>query len=120
MRSELWIPGRLCGLNELMLDRTARIRGKKSARMAIMAVCFAARIPRYEQAYVDFEWVEPNKRRDPDNFSSAGRKQVLDALQHAGVIPGDGWRHILGFTDTWRCDPANPGVRVVLRSPGEP
>lgn len=117
MRAELWIPGRLVGLNELMLDRSARIHNKKRSRVTIMAICFTARIPTFEQAYLDFEWVEPNKRRDPDGFTSGGRKVILDALQHAKVLPGDGWRHVLGFTDTWRCDPAAPGVRVVLRAP---
>jgi hypothetical protein len=120
LRAELWIPGRLCGLNELMLDRSVRIRDKKKARLAIMALCFAARLPRFERAYIDFEWVEPNKRRDPDGFTSGGRKVILDALQHALVLPGDGWRHVLGFTDTWRCDPTAPGVLVVLRAPEVP
>lgn len=60
-------------------------------------------------------WVEPGKRRDPDNIR-AGVKFILDALVAEGALPGDGWRHVHGLSDTYEVGPV-PGVRVTLTGP---
>lgn len=62
---------------------------------------------------VHLEFVEPNQRRDPDNLCGAASKLILDGLVKAGVLDGDGWKHITGLSFSWRV--GNPaGVRVVL------
>lgn len=65
------------------------------------------------KVYVNFYWYEKNKRRDLDNIAFA-KKFILDALQTAKVITGDGWREITGFTDKFFVDKENPRVEIVL------
>ena len=63
---------------------------------------------------VDFIWYESDRMRDKDNISSA-KKYILDALQKAGTLQGDGWKHINDFTDKFIVDKTNPRVEVTLR-----
>lgn len=57
--------------------------------------------------------VEPNRRRDPSNFSAGAQKIIEDALQAAGRLEGDGWKHIGGFSHWWAVgDP--PGCLVLV------
>ena len=52
------------------------------------------------RVYLSFVWYCPDRRKDPDNISSAGRKMILDGLTQAGIIKDDSWRLIEGFSDT--------------------
>ena len=62
---------------------------------------FIKGLPKFTSpVWIDFHWIEPNKKRDPDNIVSA-KKYILDALVNAGVIPNDTMKWISGFTDTW-------------------
>lgn len=92
----------------------AQAKAKHSHEIGLLAK--AAGIPAFEAAHFTFHWVEPNKRRDPDNVAAGGRKFCLDALQQCGVLPNDGWKQILSFADTFEVNAANPGVMVVLRA----
>ncbi|WP_447973932.1 hypothetical protein [Nitrospira sp. Kam-Ns4a] len=72
-----------------------------------------ARLRPVPRAFVQFVWREPTRRRDPDNIAAGGRKLVLDALVAAGILPGDGWAAIQGWSDRFIVgDP--PGVAVTL------
>ena len=62
-----------------------------------------------------YTWYEPNRRRDKDNVCFA-RKFIQDALVAAGVLQGDGWQHIAGFTDTFAVDQSNPRIIVEISS----
>lgn len=62
---------------------------------------------------VHFFWVEPTKRRDPDNIRT-GSKFILDALVKAGILPTDGQKTVWKITDAFRCDKKNPRVDVIL------
>ena len=117
----LWISGPLPGQNELV----AAAKGfggrgygyskiKRQWKDAVCLLARAAHLPRYERAHVAFEWVEPNRRRDPDNVSGGGRKLILDGLVAAGVLPGDGWANVAGFAEAWRVDAQRPGVIVTI------
>jgi Holliday junction resolvase RusA-like endonuclease len=110
----VWIPGRQVGLNDLLYDRGKRVGKSKSA--GAMALLFrAAGVPRLARIALSVECVEPNMKRDPDNAVGGAVKVALDALQHAGVINNDGWKHIASLgPHTWRCDPAAPGVMVTI------
>lgn len=72
-----------------------------------------------------FEWHEPNKRKDPDNVSSAGKKAILDGLQkinldnddpNSMLLPNDNNKHIHGFLDIFVFDKQN-FVRVYQLGP---
>lgn len=62
-----------------------------------------------------YTWYEPNKRRDKDNISSFGRKVIQDALVQCGVLEGDGWKHVAGFSDRFEVDKTNPRIEVLIR-----
>ena len=59
-----------------------------------------------------FGWFCKNRRKDPDNISSGGRKIILDALVTAGVLRNDGWKDIEGFSDAFFVDAKDPRVVV--------
>lgn len=68
--------------------------------------------------FIIFRWVEKNKRRDHDNVAFA-KKFILDALVKAGILKGDGWKHVTGFLDTFDIDEENPGVEVCIVEVGD-
>ena len=125
MRQSLWIPGPLPGLNELLAAaRSAHGRGSAYASLkrqwgdTVWALAKAAKLKPVACAELVFEWREPNRRRDPDNVSSAGRKLILDGLVKAGVLSGDGWEGIYSFQDWWFVDRMEPGVLVKIADAG--
>lgn len=121
MTCQLWIPGRLPGLNEIVESAKgfggrgfgySKLKRQHTERMTLLAR--AAKVKRFDVPVVlTFKWVEPNRRRDRDNVAAA-KKLILDALVKAGVIASDGWHHVIGWTDTFAVDPAKPGVLVTL------
>ena len=64
-----------------------------------------------EPCFYIFEWHIPNKRKDPDNISSLGRKLIFDSLQVAGKLPNDNLAYIVGTADVYTID-GFVGVRV--------
>ena len=61
---------------------------------------------------MEYTWYEINKHRDKDNISSYGRKIIQDGLVKSGVLQGDGWSDIDGFSDSFEVDKENPRVEV--------
>lgn len=120
VRSEVWIPGPMPGMNEIIAlarrNRYASAGQKKQWTQRVAFATAAAKVPQYKWATFEFEWVEPNRKRDPDNIASA-RKFILDGLQQASALEGDGWFQIRGWSDRFRVTRDkgdSPGVRVVL------
>jgi len=134
MRVErLWIAGRMPGLNELLDMRGAppvkrRTRSGRIVRVqnpayheakehwagVIALLVGHARIqPWPTGAHFVYEWHESDKRRDPLNFAAGGQKFIEDALQECGVLPNDGWKHVLSFAHRWK-QSDRPGVLVVM------
>lgn len=116
----LWVPGRMPGLNEVIAAAKgmggrghAYAKMKREWRETIWALCKAARLRPMKRVRLAFLWVEKDKRRDPDNVSSAGRKLILDGLVKAGVLPGDGWAAIESWSDAFAVE-ARHGVAVTL------
>lgn len=109
----LFVPGPLPGLNELFAarGRTRQIgaarqtseyaRAKKRWSGVIALLVRVNRIEPIEPSAWTWLWVELHRRRDPDNFSAAGRKLVLDGLHDARVLRSDGWTHVLEQRDHW-------------------
>jgi Holliday junction resolvase RusA-like endonuclease len=67
---------------------------------------------------LSFRWYEPNKKRDLDNICFA-KKFILDALVSNGIIIADGWKGVIGFTDTFFVDKENPRIEVDIQEAGE-
>lgn len=121
-----FIPGRLPGLNE-MLAAARSSKGKFSmfqkmkketedkiafhvcAQLSQMRVEFK----KINFADIEFEWIEPNIKRDKDNIV-AGRKFILDAMVYCGVLTSDGWKGVEGFSDSFRVSD-RPGVKVTIK-----
>ncbi len=115
--AEIWIPGRLPGLNDLIFSNVGkRIKVQGAAVGRVVLLAQLARLPRFERARFVFVWVEPDRRRDPDGIAGGGRKVVLDGLVQAGVLPGDGWDHVSGWSDHFELNKAAPGARVRILS----
>lgn len=114
----LWVPGPMPGMNELLAAGNKR-RGKWNGYDALkrqwgaIVVAAARPLPGFTRARLDFVWREKNKRRDPDNVAGAGRKLILDGLVNGGVLPGDGWAQVAGWTDVFEVSD-EPGVRVTI------
>lgn len=107
MTAQLWIPGPLPGLNEMIAAaKGAGGRGIAYSRMkrqwtdTVWALAKSNGLPSFQRtvSFV-FEWREASRRRDPDNVAAAGRKLILDGLVKAGVLPGDGWNSVVAWTD---------------------
>lgn len=109
------IEGRLPALNDYISamnkNRYAGNKMKQDETERVRLHCL--RVKKFKTpVYIDFVWYEPNARRDPDNFTSMGRKFILDGLVKAGVIPDDSQKWVLGWSDDWAVDKKNPRVEV--------
>ena len=125
-----FIPGALPGLNDLLAWAKSRgdTIGRKGKRRwssyaeqkrvweeAIFVVIRNGKLSPYSgPVFIDYLWQEPNRRRDPSNIAAGGRKFIEDALVRAGILRGDGWRFIGGFTDRFVLDKKRPGVTVSI------
>jgi len=65
-----------------------------------------------------FEWIEPNKRRDPDNIIG-GMKFIFDGLQMAGIISNDGWKDVGDIGNYFSINKGSPGIVVRIWSNDE-
>jgi hypothetical protein len=122
----LVIPMPLPGLNELLAWAKSR-RGawsqyatqKRHWEQWLVQLIQAQRIRPVARVWLWLLWVEPTRRRDPDNIAAGGRKLLLDALVASGVLPADSWRVIQGWTDQFLVDPDRAGVYVILEARAE-
>lgn len=121
MNAALWVPGPLPGLNEL-IDAAKGYGGrgagyarlKRSWTDTVWLLAQAAKLGTFDQPVtIAFLWRERDRRRDPDNVAAGGRKLILDGLVKAGVLRGDGWRHVAGWADEWSVE-REPGCLVLL------
>ena len=113
------IPGNLPGLNLLIAaNRANRYKGaklKKDADMQVIAAirkCHVGAVKGYP-VEVRIWFYEKDRRRDIDNVYSGG-KYVLDALQEAGILKGDGQRYVNRLRYVHCTDPHNPRVEVEI------
>lgn len=117
----LMIPGRLPGLNDyIAAERANRHKGAKmkavNGDIAVISIRQCMRGVRIEKpVFMEYTWVEPDKRRDKDNISSFGRKVIQDALVDAGVLKDDGWKYVVGFSDRFEVDKKNPRIEVLIK-----
>lgn len=117
----LTIPGMLNNLNDyIAAERAHRQKGAKmkasNGDIVAVAISQCLRGVRIERpVFMKYLWVEPNRRRDLDNISSFGRKVIQDSLVDAGVLKDDGWKYVVGFSDSFEVDADNPRIEVRIR-----
>lgn len=117
----LVIPGRLNNLNDyISAERTNRYKGAKmksdNERDAVFAIRECLRgVKITSPVFMEYLWVEKDKRRDLDNISSFGRKVIQDSLVKCHVLANDGWKEIIGFSDRFAVDHDNPRIEVRIR-----
>lgn len=132
MEQKLWVPGPMPGMNEILDAKTRAIGGwqgatgkyskrhtlynglKKEWNEKIQRMISNQCVSPMGKAYITFYVIEPNRRRDPDNFTSGAIKFILDSLVHAKVLDGDGWKCVHGLASFW-CVGDLPGVAVFIR-----
>ena len=105
MIQSMFIPGILPGLNEIIKASISRHPKFKDAKFTgyarmknemmdrIGLYIIQARLKPVKEAYIEFQWNERGKKRDPDNIA-CGKKFILDALVKSGILKGDGWKQI--------------------------
>lgn len=116
---KLIIYGRLAGLNDY--TKACRTNTYVGAKMkkdteALIGAYIKQQLNCVEfegQVELNFEWYEPNKRRDLDNICFA-KKFIFDALVSNKVIFADGWKGVKGFTDRFFVDAENPRIEVYI------
>jgi len=121
---DFFVPGPLPGMNE-MIDAAKKVipwlsKGKKKVYeysamkkkwTAHVAMIAGRRRDPLRRVKFQFLWVEPNKRRDPDNIM-CGQKFVMDGVVAAGIIKKDGWAQVAGSKHEFMVDKKRPGVLV--------
>lgn len=110
------IGGRLPGYNELHARSwQASYKLKKDAMDTVIWAVKIAHIKTvHERCTIKISCYEPNARRDEDNVLSGASKIILDALQKAGIIAGDGRKYVHIVYAPVRVDRKNPRVEVEI------
>ena len=114
--TSMWISDRLCGLNDviaLLCGAGGRYAWNRKKRSLHKDVVSAAHIGGFSVCgpHWGYLFVERNRRRDPSNILSVAIKVVEDGLQHAGIIPNDGWADVASITPEFVVG-KRPGVMV--------
>lgn len=78
----------------------------------VRSVGFQSRL--HPPVILHYTFYEPSRRRDLDNVSGYFHKIFQDALVDAGLLKNDNWVNIIGFSDRFECDPANPRIEVEI------
>lgn len=119
MNQKFVINDRLPGLNEYTANQRANKYGgnlmKRTAQKAVEWQIRASKLkPIKSTVKLVYSFYEPNRRRDKDNISGFAHKVIQDALVNTGILKGDGWKDITGYTDSFFVDPKRPRIEVEL------
>ncbi len=116
MTQTFFIPGPLPGMNDFAGKQSGWLYRQAKAKwsLVISISIQKAKLKPVKRAHITCVWMEPSKRRDPDNFTAIGRKFINDQLVQSGILPDDGWDEIVGQSDSWAVDKKKPGVYVTL------
>ena len=114
---EITIPGRFPGLNEFIFANRVK-KGKYSAGNAMKQKdqqrirMFLPKVKIKKRIFIEYNFFEPNTKRDKDNISGYFHKIFQDALVQAGCIDNDGWKTIKGMADYFDVDKGNPRIEI--------
>jgi hypothetical protein len=111
------IEGKLPTLNDYTnSNRThwgAGAADKLNATRKVALACKDVEIPEDKVIILHYQWYVSTKH-DYDNIAFA-QKFVQDGLVHAGKIPDDSPKHIIGFThDFYRIDKGKDKVIIII------
>lgn len=115
------VEGRLNGMNEFIAANRqspkAGNRMKKEAEQIISIYIrkYLKQLKIDKLVKIHYTYYEPNKNRDKDNISGFFHKVCQDALVKCGVLTGDGWKEIKGFTDDFEVDKNKPRIEVIIQ-----
>lgn len=113
-------PGRLPGLNDyIRAERgnkylAAKIKRQSEDAIKLIIISQLRGVRIVAPVSIHYTWIEPNARRDKDNIAFA-KKFIHDSLVQTGVLAGDGWAHISGFSDNFEVDELNPRIDILIR-----
>ena len=113
------IPGRLPCMNDLIsADRRNRYAGAKlkkdTQKMLIPLMQAQAKGKKFEgKVLIKAKFFEVNRRRDEDNVIS-GLKFILDALQEAEIIKGDGQKYVHVLPEVF-VDETDPRIEIEIK-----
>lgn len=116
------IPGRLAGANEYILkcrtNRVAAASFKTKQERIVQAAVYNSLRPKKPRTIekpviLHYRWYEKDKRRDKDNIAFA-HKFIQDAFVSMGLLHGDGWTWIVGFTDEFFIDKGHPRIEITI------
>jgi hypothetical protein len=111
----IWLPGKWPSLNSLLFTKVRdKIRVKAAWQDSTRLLIRVSRLRPLGRVFLHYEHHRPDWRGDPDNFAAAAAKVVTDALVEEGVLAGDTFRTVMGFSHTFMVDKAKPGIRVTL------
>lgn len=116
MKQSLTIQGRFPSLNEVIEAAKSHYGAySKMKKELTLSVAWQATHlkPHLQPVSITFTWYEPNARRDIDNVRH-GAKYILDGLVEAGVLQGDGQKHVQQLRDFFYVDKDNPRVLITI------
>ena len=119
----LVIEGQLPNLNDYTKAcRTYKMAGAKMKKDAERMVSFfilqQLHNVKFEGAVeLNFRWYAQHQTSGLDNICFA-KKFILDALVSNGTIMADGWKGVIGFTDSFFVDKENPRIEVDIQKAG--
>jgi Holliday junction resolvase RusA-like endonuclease len=118
----LVIPGELCDLNSYIdAERShfriaAKIKKEETKRVA-WEFCNVKPVASYP-VHIEYTWYSKDSRKDIDNIAFAV-KFIHDGLVQAGVLEGDGRKHISSFSHAgFFIDKENPRVELEVKTNG--
>ena len=113
------ISGRLPGLNEIINTSKGHWSSyrklKNDAMETVQWHILQHKIKPVGKAQIIIKCYEPNARRDADNVLAGAWKIILDAMQKAGTIEGDGRKYIEIVAAPVEVDRVNPRIEVEIR-----
>jgi len=119
VKQQFTIRGTLPSQNAVVAaNRANRYGGARLKSETQDAIVWSAKAAHLEPvtgpAVVTCAWYEIDRARDVDNIQS-GVKFILDALQEAGILQGDGQKHVTHVQhEPVQVDRANPRVVVTI------
>lgn len=114
---KIFLEGDFTTLNEYILaerghfTKAAKIKKNETYRVAYDA--HGIQPPTEYPVDVSFFWHCKNTNTDPDNIAFAC-KFLFDGLVKAGVLAGDGWKHIRSISHGFGVDKDNVGTEVTI------
>ncbi len=132
-KSRILIPGQLPTLNKII--EAAKVRGgshnskgkqwnrySEMKRKWTQYISGVIGIPEKQHVrfFIEYNIWREDRRTDPSNIFAGYEKIILDALEHVGLIAGDGWKHHRGSDfKKLEKDKENPKINITITELGE-